>query len=80
MPELPSDSAALLDRAEQAHRGGRFAEVRAILAQLAGQAVSPTDQRRAEALRNRLRPDPLVALLIAACLLLFVAVVSRTWR
>ena len=91
MPELPSESAApppspalaasptLLDRAEQAHRSGHFAEVRSLLAQLAAPR-SPADRERAEALRARLRPDPLVALLIVACLILFVAVVGSTWR
>lgn len=80
MPELASDPAALLDLAEQAHRGGRFAQVRSLLAQLAGQTLAPAEQQRATALRDRLRPDRLVAILIAVCLLLFVAIIRSTWR
>ncbi len=80
MTELSSDSAALLERAEQAHKAGRFALVRSLLAKLSGQPLSAAEQQRATALRNRLRPDPLVALLIVACLILFVSVVSATWH
>ena len=80
MTELASDRGPLLDRAEQAHKAGRFALVRTLLAELSGQSLSPAEEQRATALGNRLRPDPLVALLIVACLILFVSVVSVHWH
>lgn len=71
----------LLDRAEQAHRGGRFAQVRQLLKTLAARGTaSAAEQQRAQALWARLGPDPLVAGLVLACLVLFVAVVSSTWH
>lgn len=81
MSEIRSESVELLDRAEQAHRNGRFALMRKLLVEL-GRAgpLAPAEQQRVAALRERLRPDPLVALLIAACLILLGAVVSSTWR
>ncbi len=80
MTEPTSDRAALLDRAEQAHKAGRFALVRSLLAELSGHSLSAAEQQRATTLRDRLRPDPLVALLIVACLILFVSVVSVHWH
>lgn len=74
----------LLDRAEQAHRSGRFAQMRQLLQRLhdlaARGVLSVAEQQRAQALWARLRPDPLVAGLVLACLLLFVSVVGSTWH
>jgi hypothetical protein len=81
MAEDASTRAALLDRAEQAHKAGHFAEVQALLKQLAREGgLSSDEEKRAQALRNRLRPDPFVAMLIAACLVLFIAVVASHWH
>jgi hypothetical protein len=79
MAEIGSECAALLDRAEQAHRNGRFAQVRTLLGEL-GRRGTAAEQQRAEALRARLRPDPLVAVLLIVCLVLFVSVIRATWR
>lgn len=74
----------LLDCAEQAHRGGRFAQMRQLLQRLQDLAargvLSAAEQQRVQALWARLRPDPLVAGLVIACLLLFVSVVGSTWH
>jgi len=81
MAEATSEGAALLASAEQAHRDGHFAQVRKILAQLARSAtLTDEEQQRARALRARLSPDPLVAVLIVTCLILFISVVISTWR
>ena len=80
MAELGSDSAALLERAEQAHREGRFAQVRALLRELGRRTLPAAEQQRVTALRDRLRPDPFVALLLLACLILFASVVRGFWR
>ena len=42
--------------------------------------LTAAEKQRVQALRDRLRPDPLVALLIVVCLILLVAVVRATWR
>lgn len=75
----PTPETKLLDQAEQAHHGGRFAQVRRLLAELDRHGTA-AEQQRAEALRARLRPDPLVAWLIGACLVLFIAVVGANWH
>lgn len=81
MAEQTSAAAALLERAEQAHRGGHFAQVRTLLKELAASGtLTAQEQQQAQALRARLRPDPLVAVLILICVLLFISVVTATWR
>lgn len=81
MAEATSEGSTLLARAEQAHRGGHFAQVRALLAELArDETLTAEEKQRALALRARLRPDPLVTVLIVTCLILFVLVVTSTWR
>lgn len=72
----------LLDRAEQAHREGRFATTRALLQQLKqrSEKLSADEQARTEALMARFRPDPLATALVIACLLLFVLAVARYWN
>ncbi len=81
MAEATSEGAALLARAEQAHRSGHFAQVRTLLAQLArGGTLTAEEQQRALALRARLRPDPLVTVLVVTCVILFISVVTSTWR
>lgn len=71
----------LLDQAEAAHRSGHFAQVRALLKQLQSErGLSDADRRRIEALAARLRPDPLAAILLVACLLLFALVIARYWN
>ena len=81
VPSPAALPAELLDRAEQAQRSGHFARTRALLRELAARGgLSPEEDQRAAALRERLRPDPLVAGLVLACLLLFVAVVATHWR
>lgn len=71
----------LLDRAEQAHRGGRFAEERKLLAELRGRGgLTTAEQQRAAALWARLSPDPLVAGLIVVCAILFVSVAAGYWH
>jgi hypothetical protein len=77
---LPAQQ-TLLDSAEQAQRSGHFARTRSLLRQLAARGgLSAEDEKRAAALRERLRPDPLVAWLVLACLVLFIAVVATHWR
>lgn len=76
----PSAASALLERAEQAHREGHFAEVRALVRQARAQALTPQEEERAAALTARFRPDPLAALLLVACLLLFALVIARYWN
>lgn len=78
--DLPSSQ--LLDRAEQAHREGRFATTRALLRELKQQPapLTPAEQARAAALSARFRPDPLAAILLVSCLLLFILVVARYWN
>jgi hypothetical protein len=83
-PASPSAAAplpTLLDQAEAAHRVGHFAQVRALLKQLSAErGLSDADQKRLEALAARLRPDPLAAILLVACLLLFALVIARYWN
>jgi hypothetical protein len=84
-PASPAPSPAapsLIDQAEAAHRAGRFAEVRALLKQLRAQAPRLTDaeRQRVDALVARLRPDPLAAILLVGCLLLFALVIARYWN
>lgn len=75
-------SSQLLDRAEQAHREGRFATTRALLRELKQQPapLTPEEQARAAALTARFHPDPLAAILLISCLLLFTLVVARYWN
>jgi hypothetical protein len=75
-------SSQLLARAEQAHREGRFAATRALLRELKQQPapLTPEEQDRAAALAARFRPDPLAAILLITCLLLFALVVARYWN
>ena len=55
MAEATSEGSALLARAEQAHRGGHFAQVRALLAELArDETLTAEEKQRALALRARL--------------------------
>ena len=71
----------LLDRAEQAHRGGRFAQERKLLAELRSHdSLTTAEKQRAAELWARLSPDPLVAGLIAVCMILFVSVAAGYWH
>jgi hypothetical protein len=71
---VPHAATALLDRAEAELKVGHLAAGRALLAD---PAAAGDAERRAK-LWARLAPDPLVAWLIAGCLLLFFALVSST--
>lgn len=80
MAETTSET-RLLDRAEQAHRGGRFAQERKLLTELRSHAALTTaEQQRAAELWARLSPDPLVAGLIAVCVILFFSVAAGYWH
>jgi hypothetical protein len=73
MSDAPTPEATdLLDRAEQLLQTGHFAAARKLLAEPPTAGDGP---RRAQLLA-RLAPDPLVAVLIAACLLLFFALIK----
>lgn len=77
----PAPTLALIDQAEAAHRAGHFTEVRALLKQLSAErGLSDADRQRLEALSARLRPDPLAAILLVLCLLLFALVIARYWN
>lgn len=83
VPTLPAGAPApgLIDQAEAAHRAGHFTQVRALLKQLAAErGLGDADQKRVEALAARLRPDPLAAILLVTCLLLFALVIARYWN
>ena len=69
-----SSGSEALDRAEQALKTGRFAAARTLLA--AARPTTDADQQRARALWARLAPDPLAIGLVAACLVLFVALIK----
>lgn len=66
----------VLDQAEQALKTGHFAAARKLLAQPQGQ--SPELNERRAALWNRMAPDKMIPILLALCVILFVAIVAST--
>ncbi len=79
-PAAPLELVAQMDRADAAFKIGNFAAARVFVkkAQALAASAGPEDRERLARLQWRLRPDPLAAILIAACLILFVTSILVT--
>jgi hypothetical protein len=69
---------AALQQAEAELNAGHFAQARQQLA--ACSPGSEAEKVQLAALRARLRPDPLAAILIVTCLVVMALAVGLTWR